>query len=245
MQNSFYLGLLMASLIFLSCHSSQLQSNAEEMGGAKIKRRTPDKTSTETVSPEPKKVRAPQARDVRHFISIYQKTLEVLGKKKEDSSYIVDAETIDEMKQQISRLLQAEPNSTTFLINPRTESAWFGNCALVVDKKQEKLFILDKDGVEQSLNLRDKIFGGLYKSEEGDWVFLSAFYGDLQKKVPYRVFWGATELKTLSFTFDRTKEGTVEGQAKTPTGKILKFYRKARDNKSVLVNGQTLSPVFE
>lgn len=215
------------------------------MGGAKVKRRTSDRTQTETVSPEPKKIRAPQARDVRHFISIYQKTLEVLGKKKEDSSYLVDSETIDEMKQQISRLLQTEPSSTTFLINPRTESAWFGNCTLVADKKQEKLFIVDKDGAEQSLNLRDKIFGGLYKSEEGDWVLLSAFYGDLQKKVPYRVFWGATELKTLSFTFDRTKEGTVEGQAKTPTGKILKFYRKARDNKSVLVNGQTLSPVFE
>ncbi len=201
--------------------------------------------NTEKNNPAPRKVKPPAFQSMKEFMSYYRKTLEALGQKKENGSYQVDSEDIEGMKQQMARLLQVDLSGLTFLINPRTQSAWFGNCALMLDKKQEKFIILSGAGEEQMLSLRDKVFGGLYKSETGEWVFISAFYGDLQKKVPYRVFWGASEVKVVSFSIDRTKEGTVEGQIKSPTGKMLNIFRKGRDNRSVQINGQVLSPVFE
>lgn len=212
---------------------------------AKTKKKNSELSQSDLQRTEISKFENRQVKDLREFISVYQKTLQVLGKKKDGNAFIVDNEVIEGMKQQVSRILQLDPAGITFLTNPRTDEAWFGNCALILDKRQEHVIIVGKGGEEQVLNLRDKIFGGLYRSEQGEWVFLSAFYGDLQKKVLYRVFWGATELKVASFTFDRTKEGTVEGKAKSPTGGILNIFRKGRDNKSVQVNGQILNPVFE
>lgn len=207
--------------------------------------------SKEVVPNEPqkearfKKSKPPALQSIKEFLSYYRKTLESLGQKRENGGYVVEADDIETMKQQFANLLQLDPGGLTFLVNPRNQSAWFGNCYLILDKKQEKLIILSSLGEEQFLSLRDKVFGGLHKTESGEWVFISAFYGDLQKKVPYRVLWGAIDLKVISFSIDRTKEGTVEGQVKSPTGKILNIFRKGRDNKSVQINGQTLSPVFE
>ncbi len=192
-----------------------------------------------------KRVEVPNIENLKKFISYYRKTLESLGQKKEDSSYVVETEEVEVMRKQLARILQIELSGLTFLVNPRIQGSWFGNCTLVLDKQQEKLVIISKLGEEQILSLKDKVFGGLYKSEQGEWVFVSTFYGDLQKKVPYRVFWGATELKVISLSMDRTKEGTIEGQAKSPTGTLLTIFRKGRDNKAVQINGQVLSPVFE
>ena len=196
--------------------------------------------------PKPKKIQPPaKLGSLKQFFSFYQKTLEFLGRKKDGTAYVVEAEEVEAMKQQLSQLIQVAPPSITLLINSRNQGAWFGNCALVVDKSESRLFILSREGEEQTLSLKDKILGGLYKTENGEWVFVSAFYGDLTRKMPYRVFWGTEELKVANFVVDRSKDGTVEGQAKTPSGKILNIFRKGRDNKSVQINGQTLLAVFE
>ncbi|MFM8315182.1 MAG: hypothetical protein ACKOA8_12930, partial [Deltaproteobacteria bacterium] len=195
--------------------------------------------------PKPKRQVIPKLSNLRQFISYYQRTLESLGKKKDDSSYMVEPEEVELMKQQLSHLIQVDPSSISFLVNSRNQGAWFGNCTLFLDKKEEKIYIVSREGEEQILSLRDKIFGGLYKTDRGEWVFISAFYGDLQKKVPYRVFWGASELKVTNFMIDRSKDGTVDGQAKTAAGDLLTLFRKGRDNKTVRVNNQTLLAVFE
>lgn len=236
---------LLSLFFVLNCSSSQTQSSEPDNGRVRGRKKNVETSQALSQVPAPKKAAPIALHDLKDFIRFYQKTLEVLGKKKSDDSYVVDSDTIEEMKQQMGSLLQVEPAYLTFLVNPINQGAWFGNCTLAIEKKQERLVIIDKDGREQRLSLKDKIFGGLYKTEQNDWVFLSAFYGDLQKKVPYRIFWGAQELKVISFTFDRSKEGTVEAQAKSVSGNMLKVYRKARDNKSVQVNGQVLSPVFE
>jgi hypothetical protein len=239
--------ILVVLFLIVGCGSTPapLKKSEAESVRIKTKKKNSELTQSEPQRTESPKVEIRQVKDLREFISVYQKTLQALGKKKEDNVFIVDNEVIEGMKQQLGRILQLDPSAITFLTNPRTDEAWFGNCALILDKNQEHVIILGKGGEEQILNLRDKIFGGLFRTEQGEWVFLSGFYGDLQRKVLYRVFWGATELKVVSFNFDRTKEGTVEGKAKSPTGGLLNIFRKGRDNKSVLVNGQILDPVFE
>ncbi|MSP19790.1 MAG: hypothetical protein EXR74_09510 [Bdellovibrionales bacterium] len=203
------------------------------------------KTKTK-VKPVPKTVRAvPEITTLKDFISYYRKTLESLGQKKEDGSYLVEQEDVDLMKQQFGRLLQIEPSALTFLVNPVTQGAWFGNCTLVMDKKLERIIIVASNGDYQSPVLKDKIWGGLYKTLEGEMVFLSSFYGDLQKKVPYRVLWGASDTKVISFVFDRSKEGSVEAQVRGPKGGLLNISRKGRDNHTLQVNGQNLTPIFE
>lgn len=234
---------------FLSCSSSSPRKS-ESVGA---KKKSSEESLEKEESPEPvdskpkaKKTQiVPRINSLKEFVSFYRKTLEALGQKKEDSSYVVDSDDLEVMKQQLARLLQLEPGGITFLVNPGTQGSWFGNCTLVIDRKQERLAIISADGDAQNLSLKEKILGGLFKTERGEWVFISAFYGDLQKKVPYRVFWGSSELKVASFTFDRTKEGTIEAQAKSPQGGILNIFRKGRDNKSVQVNGQALTPIFE
>lgn len=214
-----------------------LAESSEENFGAQREKSEP--------RPKPKRQVIPKLSNLRQFVSYYQRTLESLGKKKDDSSYMVEPEEVEVMKQQLSHLIQVDPSSISFLVNSRNQGAWFGNCTMFLDKKEEKIYIVSREGEEQVLSLRDKIFGGLYKTGKGEWVFISAFYGDLQKKVPYRVFWGATELKVTNFIIDRSKDGTVEGQAKTAAGDMLNLFRKGRDNKTVRVNDQTLLAVFE
>ena len=239
----------------LNCGSSP--SRRAEMGNSK--NRKMDDTQSEIegsekvipknktkVKPVAKAVRAvPEITTLKDFISYYRKTLELLGQKKEDGSYLVEQEDVDLMKQQFGRLLQIEASAVTFLVNPVTQGAWFGNCTLVMDKKLERIFIVASNGEYQSPVLRDKIWGGLYKTVEGELVFLSSFYGDLQKKVPYRVLWGASDMKVISFVFDRSKEGSVEAQVRGPKGVLLNISRKGRDNHTIQVNGQNLTPVFE
>jgi hypothetical protein len=188
---------------------------------------------------------APQIQSLREFAAYYQKTLEALGKTQEDSSFVVGGDELNEMKQQLARLIDIEPATATFLTNSRTQSGWFGHCFLVLDKKEERLFIVSSEGESQKFSLKDKIFGGMYQSPQGESVFISAFYGDLQKKVPYRLFWGAKELNLIQFSIDRTREGTVEGVAKAPDGNRLNIFRKGRDNKTVQINSQLITPVFE
>ncbi len=230
--------------ILIGCSNTQVRKPDSDLKVRNKKKQV--ETAAPEISPtESAPVQYSNLRDLREFVAIHQKTLESLGKKKEDGSYLVESSAIEGMKKQVSKLLQLDPNSMTFLLNPRSEGAWFGNCALILDKKQERLIMISNQGDEQNLSLRDKIFGGLYRTQQGQTIFLSAFYGDLQKKIPYRMFWGTQELKVISFSFDRSKEGTVEGQAKGLDGTLLSVFRKGRDNKSVQVNGQTLIPVFE
>lgn len=233
----------------LSCSSPsprKSESVAAKKTGSEESLEKEEIPETKESKPKPKKTQVvPRINTLKEFISFYRKTLEALGQKKEDSSYVVDSGDLEVMKQQAARLLQLDPAGVTFLVNPGTQGAWFGNCTLILDKKQERLAIISSEGEEQILSLKEKILGGLFKTDRGEWVFISAFYGDLQKKVPYRVFWGASELKVASFTFDRTKEGTIEAQAKSPQGTVLNMFRKGRDNKSVQINGQPLTPVFE
>lgn len=236
---------------FLNCgtHPTRNPNDDDSASGLSVSG-VNDSLGAETPKPQPqakpkKKFEVPNLQSLKDFVSYYRKTLEALGQTKEDSSYVVEREEVDIMKQQLARILQLEVSGVTFLVNPRTQGAWFGNCTLIIDKKRENFIIISKEGEEQTLSLKDKIFGGLYKSEKGDWIFVSAFYGDLQKKVPYRLFWGATELKVITFNIDRTKEATVEGRVKIPSGSLLSVSRKGRDNKTVQLGGQTLIPVFD
>jgi hypothetical protein len=182
---------------------------------------------------------AAQAPQGGTIIERHQFALENLGKKDASGGWLVSDEAVALLKQDLGKILGAEPAMLTLWVHPKTNSGLMGGVILGTRKDEPSVFVVGGKDQKITAEYRNVTFAGLYKDGSGKEKHIIGLYND-----GYKAYVG---VDACTGRLDVSRDGgSIDSVINGPEGEMISIRREAgKGNNYLSINGGEFSPVFK